>query len=123
MAEAESQGMVETSETECNLGINDQEVEGVYTVGVGFNYGGMVADPWTVSPSVQEEVRAAFMAMDNSFWAEAMGHELTFSRETEQRFSATLRPGQRVSVVQLVGTYGPYIVRSPTNVMFSVKNC
>ena len=123
MVEAESLGMVETAVTECNIGSTDQLVEGVFTVGVGFNFGGMVADPWTVSPSVLEEVRSAFMVMDNSFWDEAMEHELTFSRETEEHFSVTLRPGQRVAVVQLVGTYGPYIVRAPTNVMYSSQNC
>ena len=83
----------------------------------------MVADPWTVSPSVLEEVRAAFVDMDNSFWDEAMADEMTFSRETEQHFSVSLRPGQRVIVEQLVGTYGPYIVRAPTNVMYSSENC
>ena len=123
MEEAESLGMVETTETECNLGISDQVVDGVFTVGVGFNFGGMVADPWTVSPSVLEEVRSAFTDMDNTFWDVAMEHELTFSRETEEHFSVTLRPGQKVSVVQLVGTYGPYIVRAPTNVMYSTQNC
>ena len=80
MAEAESLGMVETAETECNLGFSDQVVDGVFTVGVSFNFGGMVADPWTVSPSVLEEVRSAFMDMDNTFWDVAMEHELTFSR-------------------------------------------
>ena len=123
MDEAESLGMVETTVTECNTGSTDQLVEGVFTVGVGFNFGGMVADPWTVSPSVLEEVRSAFIDMEDSFWDEAMEHELTFSRETEENFSVTLRPGQRVAVEQLVGTYGPYIVRAPTNVMYSSQNC
>ena len=123
MAEAESLGMMETTETECNHAATDKVVEGDFKVGVSFISGDMVADPWTVSPSVLEEVRSSFVDMDNSFWDEAMEDEMTFSRETEQHFSVSLRPGQRVVVEQLVGTYGPYIVRSPTNVMYSSENC
>ena len=123
MADAGSQGMIQTSTTECNHGTEDRVVEGDYFVGVGFNLGGMVSDPWTVSPSVLEEVRSAFRDMDSSFWDEAMGHELTFSREKEQHFSVTLRPGEKVSVVQLVGNYGPYIVRAPTGLMYSSEDC
>ena len=123
MADAESKGMIPTNSTVCNYGTTDMVVEGEYLIGVGFEHGGRVSDPWTLTPSVLEEIKSSFNATMNGFWDSAMGHELTFNKETVQHFSVTLRPRKRITVNQLVGTYGPYIVRAPTNVMYSSEDC
>ena len=91
-------------------------------VGIGFDNTSSFP-PWTITSSVQEEVKSGFEAANNPAWASAMANGETFHPQSERSFTTTLKPRKRLSVVQLTGLYGPYVVHDPTNILYITESC
>ena len=121
MEDAVSLGRVITSSTQCNYGTQDVTIQGTYSVGLEFDTD--FVTPWDLTKSVQEEVMSAFSALFSVDWDQASSNVATFQPSTEQRYTVTLAPGTKSSVVQLVGKYGPYHVQSAASVSFITVNC
>ena len=117
-----SMGQIRTTSTECNLGTSDVTTSVTHFVGIGFNNTSSFP-PWAITSSVQEEVKSGFEAANNPDWAEALTNVETFHPESERSFTTTLRPRKKLSVVQLTGLYGPYIVHDPTNILYITESC
>jgi len=117
-----SMGQIRTTSTECNLGTSDVTTSVTHFVGIGFNNTSSFP-PWAITSSVQEEVKSGFEAANNPDWAEALTNVETFHPESERSFTTTLRPRKKLSVVQLTGLYGPYVVHDPTNILYITESC
>jgi len=122
MPTMQSLGQIRTASTECNYSPSDVSTQVIHYVGVGFN-DTRAFEPWTVTSSVEEEVKSGFQAANNPIWSSALASGESFRSQTKISHSATLKPGKRLSVIQLTGLYGPYVVHDSTNILYITESC